>query len=148
MKVEIKIPSLKKRYEEAFKKYVDNDPQRALFDGLMVWAGARISGIPKRCNSDSFDRAVGGIYQAGKDRDYSDVNDLVDDIEQYWEFLESLAEDLARVARSEGYVVCEKCGEIEKPTTDDGGLYMPCCGYTEQSEIKKQLETLYPEVEE
>lgn len=131
MKLELKIPNLNEKYLEG----AEQNPKKAILYALIKMAGGNISEY-EYISSKSFEDAIDKMKDTTKSNDYSDLPQLIRDVQKYWEILENIADTLVDIAESEGYIVCEGCGAISKIDQDDNVYYMMCCGNTEQSEIK------------
>lgn len=131
MKIELHIPDLNKEYWGKGEKNLD----KAVIYSLIKSLGGSISNY-KYVSSQSFGDVVDRMKDATKSHDYSDLPQLIIDAQAYWDTLENITYKLINILNHEGFIVCEKCGAVEKICSDTNGDYMPCCGNTEQSEIK------------
>jgi hypothetical protein len=132
MELTIEIPNMQKAWTEKKRKEYEANPKRTILLSMLNAVGGNGSDY---VGSSSFHDALGKIKEMEKSHDYSELDQAMYDLEQYYNAMENHADNYMRIARSRGYVICEKCGDIETIDEDENGKSMSCCGNQIQSEI-------------
>lgn len=136
MKLPDDVPNLKKVWQDKTDKSLKDNPQHTLLIGLLQTLTGNNGDY---VGSTSHQDAIRKFYEMQKTNDYSLMSDIINDLETYYNAMESLMQEYRKIVVSHNYMVCEKCGDISGYTDDETGKWMNCCGNTEQSEFTKEV---------